>query len=431
MGTIQAYIDQALTAENGLQLRQPISDALRILSEYYDYDTDPKAYSNAKLKSGDLASAFADSLDYFLNLISQLRQEIDVTEIEQLRQTIGEYLTFTSHVLFDCNFTRSLLETINGQSLSISGDYYRDGIGLHFNRYNVSLDFGDYFQYNSTVILNIAYMASPNLRLSTDNATDAYVLFQIDQDLCFGYTKEFGWIFYSKSVFSGIKDLNKVPSYSDYYLNSSDVYDGVFHIDSSVPGYDSIQFWNGKELGIYVTLGNFYMYADGKYIGKYAVDFTYMVELNFMLGQSETVDSSTNESGFDTAVARVRIYSGNYFVERERLNPMVFDDEPTGGSANPIKSEAVFKVSPKKCSIVLGTGWEGNGPYHQLVNIPAASEKSKISIQLTDEQLDLLEADNVWSLRIDNDNGVLTAFARGGVPSSAMTLQCSIQDVLG
>lgn len=70
----------------------------------------------------------------------------------------------------------------------------------------------------------------------------------------------------------------------------------------------------------------------------------------------------------------------------------------------------------------------GNGYYTSAPTIDGVtlSAESKIDLQITAAQFLTLQADGVENLYVENDNAALTAYAVGGYPSAAITLQCSI-----
>lgn len=81
-------------------------------------------------------------------------------------------------------------------------------------------------------------------------------------------------------------------------------------------------------------------------------------------------------------------------------------------------------------SIVFPAVWtgSGNGYYTATPTIDGVtlSAESKIDLQITAAQFITLQADGVENLYVENDNAALTAYAVGGYPSTAITLQCTI-----
>lgn len=82
-------------------------------------------------------------------------------------------------------------------------------------------------------------------------------------------------------------------------------------------------------------------------------------------------------------------------------------------------------------SINLSATWSGAGPYTQAVTVTGATitANSKVDIQLTAAQISTLISAGVKSLLIENNSGVLTAYAVGA-PTSAMTVQVTVTEVV-
>lgn len=83
-------------------------------------------------------------------------------------------------------------------------------------------------------------------------------------------------------------------------------------------------------------------------------------------------------------------------------------------------------------TISLSATWSGSGPYAQRVTVtgPTITEKSKVDLQPDATQLAALIAAGVKSLTIENNAGVLMAYAIGGSTSTAMTLQCTVEETV-
>lgn len=80
-------------------------------------------------------------------------------------------------------------------------------------------------------------------------------------------------------------------------------------------------------------------------------------------------------------------------------------------------------------NITLSTSWSGNGPYTQAVTIPGVTAKSKIDLQPSAAIISQLIEDGVTALLVENNNGVLTAYAVGATPSKALTVQYTRTEV--
>lgn len=83
-------------------------------------------------------------------------------------------------------------------------------------------------------------------------------------------------------------------------------------------------------------------------------------------------------------------------------------------------------------SITLSLSWSGSGPYTQTVTVTDATvtSNSKVDLQPTPAQIAQLIADGVEALVVENNAGTLTATAIGAVPSVALTVQCTVTEVV-
>ena len=82
-------------------------------------------------------------------------------------------------------------------------------------------------------------------------------------------------------------------------------------------------------------------------------------------------------------------------------------------------------------SVALTASWTGSSPYSQTVTVSGAAVTagSKVDLQPTAAQIASLLASGTTSLLIENNSGTLTAWATGAAPGSAMTVQCTVEEV--
>ena len=82
--------------------------------------------------------------------------------------------------------------------------------------------------------------------------------------------------------------------------------------------------------------------------------------------------------------------------------------------------------------ISFSASWSGSGPYTQTVTVSQTTvgATSKVDLQPDATTLQQLIDDDVVSMYIENNNGTLTAYAVGNAPSAAMTMQCSVTEVV-
>jgi hypothetical protein len=95
------------------------------------------------------------------------------------------------------------------------------------------------------------------------------------------------------------------------------------------------------------------------------------------------------------------------------------------------EEQAVF-ATVYKDTIVFSLSWSGSDPYTQIVDLTdnAATTHTKVDLQPTAAQLAQLIADGVTAITIENNAGTLTAYALGATPSTAMTIACTVTEVV-
>ena len=141
------------------------------------------------------------------------------------------------------------------------------------------------------------------------------------------------------------------------------------------------------------------------------------------------IDEEPTE-GSTHAVSSGGVYDGL----AAKQDALTFDDVPMHDSNNPVKSKGIYNSikglhrTVMASSVTLGTTWSGSDPYTQTVTIANATAWSKVDLQPDDEVLAQLINDGVRAIWIENDDGVFTAHAIGGVNTESVTLQCTLED---
>lgn len=82
-------------------------------------------------------------------------------------------------------------------------------------------------------------------------------------------------------------------------------------------------------------------------------------------------------------------------------------------------------------TLQLSTTWDGTGPYTQTVTLSGytPTANTKIDLQPDINTIQQLINDEVGGLYIENNNGVLTAYAIGNKPSVSLSLQITVSEV--
>lgn len=93
-------------------------------------------------------------------------------------------------------------------------------------------------------------------------------------------------------------------------------------------------------------------------------------------------------------------------------------------------STGVVPVLPRVTTISLPqASWVGSSsPYSQVVSINTVTSDTKIELNPTVAQIVSLQNDDI-ALMAENDGGIVTIYSFGGVPSSNMTMQVTLQEV--
>lgn len=83
-------------------------------------------------------------------------------------------------------------------------------------------------------------------------------------------------------------------------------------------------------------------------------------------------------------------------------------------------------------TITLSASWQGTNPKYQTVTVTGTSvtANSHIEIQPSPAQIYALLSAGTQAMTVENNNGTLTVYAIGTAPSTAMTVQCTVTEVL-
>lgn len=123
-----------------------------------------------------------------------------------------------------------------------------------------------------------------------------------------------------------------------------------------------------------------------------------------------------------------------YYGRTLLINSVTSNMNDRAATANAVKTayDAAVNAAQKPGSVTLSLSWSGSGPYTQTVTVSGATvtSNSLISLQPDATQLASLIADGVEALTVENNDGTLTAYALGAAPTSALTLACTVTEVV-
>lgn len=90
-----------------------------------------------------------------------------------------------------------------------------------------------------------------------------------------------------------------------------------------------------------------------------------------------------------------------------------------------------WESTSQKGTVTLSpSAWSGSGPYTQTVtSLITASVNTKVDLQPNATVLAQMAADGTTNIFIDNNNGVLTAYALGAKPTASLTIQYTKTEV--
>lgn len=87
-------------------------------------------------------------------------------------------------------------------------------------------------------------------------------------------------------------------------------------------------------------------------------------------------------------------------------------------------------ILPKVTTITLGTTWnEGDGIYYQNISLSCVTETSMVDLQPTPSQLASWQDEGLAFTTASGD-GVVTVYVAGGLPTSSITVQVKVQEVM-
>lgn len=165
-------------------------------------------------------------------------------------------------------------------------------------------------------------------------------------------------------------------------------------------------------------------------IVSFTYDGTYWIMDGWLNDDSNTTYESKSAASGGTDVSLVTT------GEKYTWNNKGTYSKPSGGipdsdiaSASTWNSKA---TKPDMATVAISATWSGSGPYTQTVTVSGATvtANSKVDLQPNADQIAQLIEDGVQALYIANNNGTLTAYAIGAETSSAMTIQCTVTEVL-
>lgn len=108
------------------------------------------------------------------------------------------------------------------------------------------------------------------------------------------------------------------------------------------------------------------------------------------------------------------------------------DDFRTMNAAIQQATELIEGVAQSLATLTLSTSWSGSDPYTQNVTVSGydITEKTKVDIVGDATAINQLCSDGVSTVFITNNNKTLTAYAIGGKPKSALTVQASLYETI-
>ena len=89
----------------------------------------------------------------------------------------------------------------------------------------------------------------------------------------------------------------------------------------------------------------------------------------------------------------------------------------------------VTPAIPTSSVTLLASAWEGaDGAYHQVVNLPGVTSRTKVDLQPTQEQLQIFHTKDL-AFVAENAAGIVTVYAVGQKPQNDYTIQVTMTEV--
>lgn len=135
------------------------------------------------------------------------------------------------------------------------------------------------------------------------------------------------------------------------------------------------------------------------------------------------------------------IYDGTYWIVEGMEQPVGADmygavPKATADADGNVIADTYATIAklqsmlPKVTTINLTTGWGGtSSPYYQDVTLACCTETSVVDLQPTPTQLAEWQ-DAGWAFSTESGNGIVRVYVAGGRPSSALSVQVKVQEVV-
>lgn len=208
-------------------------------------------------------------------------------------------------------------------------------------------------------------------------------------------------------------------------------------------------FYTGDPVETVLVEESTVTFADTGY-GFYAAEFpstfeatvgeTYKVSWDGTAYECTCVKFNNKPAIGNLSIAGVGSDTGEPFIigifNGERIQIIIADTSASHTFSISTTVAPVIKIDPKYLPIpkmtmvsISAANWTGDtAPYSQVITVNGVTANSKVDLQPTAAQiLELQEADIM--LMAENDNGTVTIYALGGIPTSDYTMQALITEV--